>query len=483
MTRKSGRPTESAEDYQLLFNSIDQGFCVIELIFDERGRPVDYRFLEVNDAFEEQTGLANATGRRISELAPGRDEHWFKIYGRIALTGKPERFTNEARQLGRWFDVFAFRIGAPESRKVAVLFRDVTGRKRDEDLAIERQQEREATERQARRRAELLHQVVIELESFEGVEERASRLIEILVPAVVDFASVELSGLAAMASSNEEEPRVRIARPLAQEAGILRLGFDPDRDVSPAEFDLATEVAERAQLLLGNALLRREERRVVERLQQALLPEEMLDRPEAAVAAHYQAGSGHLEVGGDWYDSFELPSGRMGFVVGDVVGHGLEAAAAMGRLRVALAALAADTKSPGALLTKLDRFALGPNGCDFATAFYAILDPDSGELRYASAGHPPPLVVSPSGDSRWLDEGRSIPLGVSNGSPRPDASTTLTPGSLVVFYSDGLIERRGRAVKPRFGPPRTSRQIPSPGVCNGSVPNLGERAAARGRAR
>ena len=325
MTRKVERPSEPVEDYQLLFNSIDQGFCVIELIFDEGDRPVDYRFLEVNDAFGKQTGLSNATGRKITELAPGQDERWVEIYGRIALTGKPERFTSEARQLGRWFDVFAFRIGSPESRKVAVLFHDVTGRKHDEELVIERQQEREAAERQALRRAELMNQVVIELESFEGVEERASRLIEILVPAVVDFASVELFGLAGMASSNEEEPRVRIARPLAQEAGILRLGFDADRDVSPAEFDLATEIADRAQLLLGNALLRREERIVVERLQQALLPESLIERPEVAVSAYYQAGSGQLEVGGDWYDSFELPSGRMGFVVGDVVGHGLEA--------------------------------------------------------------------------------------------------------------------------------------------------------------
>jgi PAS domain S-box-containing protein len=123
---------ESEARYRTLFESIDEGFCIIEVIF-EGERPVNYRFLEVNPAFSRQTGLDNAAGRLMRELAPAHEEHWFEIYGRVAMTGEPVRFENTARQLGRMFDVYAFRIGAPEQRRVAVLFYDITARKRAED--------------------------------------------------------------------------------------------------------------------------------------------------------------------------------------------------------------------------------------------------------------------------------------------------------------------------------------------------------------
>ena len=120
----------SEEQYRALFTSIDEGYCVIEMLYDD-DRPVDYRFLEVNPAFEEHTGLRDATGKRVRELAPGHEAHWFETYGRVAETGEPTRFENEAKAMGgRWFDVYAFRLGEPEERKVAVLFTDITERKR-----------------------------------------------------------------------------------------------------------------------------------------------------------------------------------------------------------------------------------------------------------------------------------------------------------------------------------------------------------------
>jgi PAS domain S-box-containing protein len=124
---------ESESRYRTLFDSIDEGFCVIEVLFDDARNPIDYRFLEVNRAFERQTGLANATGRRMRELAPSHEEHWFRIYGEIALTGEPNRFENRAEALGRWYDVYAFRVGYPDQRRVAILFSDITERKRDEE--------------------------------------------------------------------------------------------------------------------------------------------------------------------------------------------------------------------------------------------------------------------------------------------------------------------------------------------------------------
>lgn len=118
---------ESEERYRTLFESIDQGFCIIEVVFDEDDEPVDYRFLETNPAFESQTGLTDAEGELMRELEPNHEEHWFEIYGRITRTGEAERFQNEAKYLGdRWYDVYAFPIGEPEERKVAILFDDVS---------------------------------------------------------------------------------------------------------------------------------------------------------------------------------------------------------------------------------------------------------------------------------------------------------------------------------------------------------------------
>jgi PAS domain S-box-containing protein len=120
---------KSEERYRTLFEAMDEGFCVIEVLFDEGGRPLDYRFLEINPAFEKQTGLTDAIGRTIRELAPDQDEHWFETYGRVALTGESTRFENYSRPLERWFDVFCFRVGRPDSRHVAVLFKDITQRR------------------------------------------------------------------------------------------------------------------------------------------------------------------------------------------------------------------------------------------------------------------------------------------------------------------------------------------------------------------
>ncbi|MBE8966884.1 response regulator [Nostocales cyanobacterium LEGE 12452] len=119
----------SEERYRTLFESIDEGFCVIEMLFDENGTPNDYRFLEISPSFEKQTGLKDAQGKRMRQLAPNHEKHWFEIYGKVAITGEPIRFENQAVALDRWFDVYAFRIGQPKHRKVGVLFQDITDRK------------------------------------------------------------------------------------------------------------------------------------------------------------------------------------------------------------------------------------------------------------------------------------------------------------------------------------------------------------------
>jgi PAS domain S-box-containing protein len=123
---------QSEERYRALFNSLIEGYCIIEMFFDAVGKPVDYRFLELNPAFEKQTGLHEAQGKLMRELAPEHEEHWFEIYGKVASTGEPAHFENEADALNRKYEVNAFRVGGEESRKVAICFTDISERKNRE---------------------------------------------------------------------------------------------------------------------------------------------------------------------------------------------------------------------------------------------------------------------------------------------------------------------------------------------------------------
>ncbi len=135
---------ESEAKYRTLFNSIDEGFCIVEMLFDENGKPFDFRFVQTNSAFEQQTGLIDTVGRKMRDYAPEMENYWFDIYGTVAATGEAVRFENEAAELNRWYDVYAFRYGAPETKQVAILFNDITRRKSAEserETLLAREQE------------------------------------------------------------------------------------------------------------------------------------------------------------------------------------------------------------------------------------------------------------------------------------------------------------------------------------------------------
>ncbi len=123
---------KSEENYRILFESMDEGFCVVEMLYDSNGKPVDYRFVEINPAFEKQTGLQQALGKTICQMVPDHDAHWFELYGDVARTGVAIRFENPATAMQRYYDVFAFRIGGDGSTRVGILFNDISDRKRAE---------------------------------------------------------------------------------------------------------------------------------------------------------------------------------------------------------------------------------------------------------------------------------------------------------------------------------------------------------------
>ena len=159
-------------------------------------------------------------------------------------------------------------------------------------------------------------------------------------------------------------------------------------------------------------------------------------------AVRYQAAARPLQVGGDWYDVVELEDGRIALIVGDCVGHGLAAATVMGQVRSACRALLFQNPSPATTLEWLDRFAGRLPGAQCTTAVCAVLNPDTGELVYSSAGHPPAILVHADGTIRLLDDGHTIALGIRPHRSRPEASVTLPARSTLLLYTDGLVERR-----------------------------------------
>lgn len=208
--------------------------------------------------------------------------------------------------------------------------------------------------------------------------------------------------------------------------------------------EFAREIGTRAGLAIENAQLYEREHRIALELQQSLLANTIVDDDRVDVCAAYAAGQEELEVGGDWHDMIELPDGTIGLVVGDIVGRGIPAASAMGQLRSALAALAPVSGTPAEVLGQLSVAAERIEGAHLATIAYAVLDPASGVLRYACAGHPPPLVLPAEGEARLLWEGRSTPLGALDPRhERAEGRTRLEPGDTIILYSDGLVERRG----------------------------------------
>ena len=737
-----------------VFARIDEGFCVAEIMTDEEGRPYDYRFLEVNELFEEMTGLSGARGRTALEMVPDLEHHWIESYARVAIDNETIRFEQGSDAMGRWFDVFATPLATPG--RFAIVFRDETARreaqaaerasaeqyramadelplivwlhgsdgeqqfvnrtfceffgvereqmKRDEwevlvhpddadryvaafesavagrsqfhehvrvrdgrgewrsleswarprfdgsgaflghlgasadvtervvaeaalgeamefqrkvldslfsavallqtdgtliganlaaldtmgltldqvrgtkfwdcpwwnvddDIvgelrrAIDRaaagevvrydalirvagderrwhdvqlvpvragdgrvthlvasglditdrvayEHERSAylaIERALRHRAELLENHAADLASASvprdvathtvkhveqslgvrvaAVNLRRDDVIELVAGAAVrpDQPSDQirldehLPGPLAITTNDtircgsrreisERFPRLGAA---ADHYGIESLAAIPLRASdgsalgalvvgapAAAAFDddassLLSALAGQAGPALERALLhervvavQRREHEIAVRLQRSLLPDRLVAHSDVSIAARYQAAGDRLEVGGDWYDTFEWPSGQVGLVVGDVVGHDLEAAAAMGRIRAAVAALAPTLPpDPAELLEALQRVVRGRDGAPFVTATCAIIDAADGTLNVASAGHPPPLLIRRT-NVEWLRADPAPPLGTLEVTIPSPHRVQLAPGDCVVLYSDGLIERR-----------------------------------------
>ncbi|MFK4106041.1 SpoIIE family protein phosphatase [Streptomyces sp. NPDC019531] len=221
----------------------------------------------------------------------------------------------------------------------------------------------------------------------------------------------------------------------------------------PEDLSLAEDLVARAAVCLDNARRFTRERTAALALQRSLLPQRLPPQSAVQVASRYLPASPNLGVGGDWFDVIHLSGERVALVVGDVVGHGIHAAAAMGRLRTAVRTLADVDPTPDELLTRLDDLVIqlsAESGGDLggdpasdigATCLYAVYDPVSGRCSLARAGHPVPALVAPDGSAGFLEVPAGPPLGLG-GVPFESVETTLEPGSLLALFTDGLVESR-----------------------------------------
>ena len=317
-------------EYDALFHEMIDGIAVHEIILDPAGRPVDYRFLQVNRAFEQLTGLRreDIVGRTAREVLPDLESYWVETYGRVALTGQEARFENYSQSLDRWYQGVAYR---PRPGQFIVAFSDITERKR--------------TEQALRRSAE------------------------------------------------------------AMESAYRR------------------------------------ERDTALHLQRALLPD--VAAPVGyEVDAAYASAAGEALIGGDFYDLIGLPHGGMAAAVGDICGKGLAAAVQMAVVRHTLRAYATLGLDPGEWLTLANQTIMRTHeDTSFATVGLVLFDAAGHTLTFASAGHPPALLVQ-AGDVRELRAPPGLPLAVEAGTRYASESLHVDHPFLVVLYTDGLSEAR-----------------------------------------
>ncbi|MEE6295991.1 SpoIIE family protein phosphatase [Georgenia wangjunii] len=255
-------------------------------------------------------------------------------------------------------------------------------------------------------------------------------------------------------SSADEGARVvggRVVVPLRGRSrlhGVFAVLPREDPAAEPLDLDVLGAVAQQAGLALDRSLLHEQSSQVAHELQRALITARTPLDPRFVLATTYRPGVADLEVGGDWYDGFLVEDDLLAVVVGDVVGRGLSAAIAMGQLRSAVRAVAAPGLGPAGVLSHLDRFVQQVDAAVSATVVYAEVALRTGHVRYACAGHLPPLLVPGDGDARLVWGGRSRPLGVATaGSERAEDELTLAPGDQLLLYTDGLVERRDRSLR------------------------------------
>ena len=230
-------------------------------------------------------------------------------------------------------------------------------------------------------------------------------------------------------------------------AGVLTVCATAPHHFREEDLGLLRLAADRVALAISHARVYEREHRIAVTLQRSLLPEKLPTLPGLDVDARYLPAAAEAEVGGDWYDVIPLARGGVGLVMGDVAGKGLAAASMVGQLRSALRAYALENHNPATVVEQLNRLVWAEaDDSQMATLLYAVVDPADSAVRWVNAGHPAPLLVAGEAEPRFLEGGSSVPLGVLPFPTYREVSAPMDPGSTIVLYTDGLVERPGEHI-------------------------------------
>jgi phosphoserine phosphatase RsbU/P len=274
--------------------------------------------------------------------------------------------------------------------------------------------------------------------------------------------------------------RAMLGVPLASAGrviGVLHVGAVEPREFTDDDVQLLQLAADRAAAAV-QSMTARDERVAATALQRSLVPSALPGLPGAEMAARYIPGRG--VVGGDWYDVFTLPTGRVCVVMGDVAGSGLPAAVIMGRMRSALRAYALETRDPAEVLRRLDYKMQHFEPDALATVQYAVIDPHLHLVDISSAGHLPPVIAAPGRPAELAELPADLMIGVAPDAPRHMSTLRIEPGSIICFYTDGLVERPDQPLDEGFG--RLLRAVtaqPAEAACSAVMNSLVGNETAR----
>jgi serine/threonine-protein kinase RsbW len=245
-------------------------------------------------------------------------------------------------------------------------------------------------------------------------------------------------------------PRSAIATPLLGPRGplgVIVLGRGPRRArFAETDVQVVEELGRRLTVGLANTDAFAREHAIAETLQRSLLPDTLPEIPGLDLAVRYLPATEGADVGGDWYDAFPLEGGLVGLVTGDVAGHSIGSASIMGQVRSLLRGYAVDDPAPARVLERANTALTSLLPDVLASVVYAVLDPATGDLSYANAGHPPPLIATRDGQTEYLDDAAGTMLGASADTSFTTGRRRLRPGTRLLFYTDGLIEDRQRDI-------------------------------------
>jgi len=473
---------ESEEKYRRLFTGMNEGSAVHELVYDEHGKPVDYIVKDVNPNYESITGIKReqAVGKKATELYGADQAPYMDIYSQVVETGVPAKFETYFPPMEKHFSVSVF---SPGKGQFATIFSDITEQKKSEE---ERKRAKELSDalndinsaiNSTLDLKEIMQRVAVESAKAIGANASGIALAEdgcwILgcghgLPQELDgvrltdeeAVPVELAAKVRSPVFSEDihgderfsrEPmkeygfRSFLAVPLMTGEDVVGVLFfhyhSAPFNFTEAHIDFANKLAASISLALEKASLYEAKRSIADTLQSAILkvPQEI---PGIDFGLLYRSATEIARIGGDFYDLFELEKGKIGFVIGDVSGKGLGAAAVTSMVKSTIRAFAYRDPNPSRVLAQTnDAITKQLEPGLFITAVYGVIDTASGSVIMASAGHPDPFICGSDGCVKVVAR-RNPPLGIFAGADFDSFEAKMGPHDTLVLYTDGLIEAR-----------------------------------------